>query len=204
MFPYRLLFICSLVLVALSGCIQKQPQPNAARQIDYPFRGQGPLIEVDDTPPDSILQDIEYGRHGAIDLFGVELVGPIEPILNALDSIPFIRVEFPVSSNIRLLREDDRVSRFSTTIYIDDIPFGMNVEYRKTEPDLVHEVIFITSNPDDYICHTIVDRLTEYYGYPDINDFLEDIYAWYDMWDFHIRFRHLHSADGGWTFYMSR
>lgn len=198
------IILFSLIITLSTGCNHKKSSPQPTQEFDYPFRGKGPLVDVDDEPSDSILQAIEYGRYGAIDLFGVELAGPIESILSALDTIPFIRVKQPVSSILSSIRDDDRVTRYFTTIYIDDIPFGMNVEYRKTDPDLVHEVIFITSNDDDYVCHTVVDRLTDYYGYPDINDFVEDTYAWYDLWDFRIRFRHLHSADGGWTFYMSR
>ena len=198
------IILFSLIITMSIGCNHKKSSPQLAREIDYSFRGMGPLIEVEDTLSDSILQAIEDGWSDPIDMFGVELAGPIEQILSAIDTIPFIRVKQPVSSILPSIRDDDRVTRYATTIYIDDIPFGMNVEYRKTDPDMVHEVIFITSNDDDYVCHTVVDRLTDYYGYPDINDFVEDTYAWYDLWDFHIRFRHLHSSDGGWTFYMSR
>ena len=198
------IILFSLIVTLSTGCNHKKSSPQPAREIGYSFRGMGPLLEVPDTSTFSEDEPIEYEPWGTIDFFGVKLIGPIEPILSALDTILFIRVDLPSSSILSSIRDDDRVTRYYTTIYIDDIPFGMNVEYRKTDPELVHEVIFITSNDDDYVCHTVVDRLTDYYGYPDINDFVEDTYAWYDMWDFRIRFRHLHTSDGGWTFYMSR
>ena len=206
MLSFHRIVLYSLAIAFMAGCGHKDTAPQQPRQINSPFNGRGPLLNFDDTATESEPEDepFEFEKYGTIDLFGVKLVGPIEPILYALDSIPFIKVDFPKRGQLKLLHDDDRVTRYSTRIQIDDIPFGMNIEYRKSNPDLVDEVIFITSNDDDLICHTIVDRLTQYYGLPDVNDFVEDIYAWYDMYDFYIRFRHLHSETGGWTFYFVR
>jgi len=206
MYSFHHITIYCLIIALTASCGQKNSAPQYARHKDSPFNGRGPLLNFDDTDtillPDGV--PYEFEKYGTIDFFGVRLSGPIETILYAIDSIPFIKVDIQEDIRFQPLRDDDLVVRFSTHIQIDDIPFGMNIEYRKSDPDLVDEVIFITSNDDDLICHTIVDRLTWYYGLPDVDDFVEDIYAWYDMYDFHIRFRHLHSETGGWTFYMCR
>ena len=206
MYPFHRIAIYCILIALTASCGHNNSAPQYARHKDSPFNGRGPLLNFDDTDTILLPDDVpyEFEKYGTIDFFGVRLSGPIETILYAIDSIPFIKVDIPEDIRFQPLHDDDLVVRFSTHIQIDDIPFGMNIEYRKSDPDLVDEVIFITSNDDDLICHTIVDRLTWYYGLPDVNDFVEDIYAWYDMYDFHIRFRHLHSKTGGWTFYFMR
>jgi hypothetical protein len=103
-----------------------------------------------------------------------------------------------------MIHDGERVTRYVISVLIDDIPFTMHVEYLKTEPILVDQVYFITSDTDDYICKTIVERLGKYYGLPDVMDVIEDTYSWYKDYDFHIRFRHLHSDEGGWIFFFVR
>ena len=195
-----------LAIALMAGCGHKNTAPQQAQQITSPFNGHGPLLNFDDTATLSELNDepFEFDKYGTIDFFGVKLAGPLETLLYALDSIPFVKVDIPDDIHFQPENDNDLIKRFSTLIHIDGFPFGMNIAYRKSDPDMVDEVIFITSNDDDLICHTIVDRLIWYYGLPDVNDFVEDIYAWYDMYDFHIRFRHLHSETGGWTFYFMR
>ena len=193
--------LLSLVITLLSGCGQKKSSPQPAREFDYPFRGMGPLIAVVDTTRSQIY---EVDKYGTINLFGVKLVGSISSILNSLDSIPYLEFDQRTGERARILHDDNRVLRYSTKVFIDDIPFGMNIEYLKSDPDVVDGVYFITSDTRDYICDAIVDRLIKYYGDPDVFDFNEDSYGWYEPYDFIIRFRHLHSLDGGWTFYFYR
>lgn len=206
MLSFHRITLYGLAIAFMAGCGRKDTAPQQARQISSTFNGRGPLLSFDDTATESELEDepYEFEKYGTIDFFGVKLAGSLETILYAIDSIPFIKVDIPDDIHFQPGNENDLVKRFSTLIHIDSFPFRMNIAYRKSDPDLVDEVIFFTFNDDDLICHTIVDRLTWYYGLPDVNDFVEDIYAWYDMHDFYIRFRHLHSETGGWTFYFVR
>ena len=161
-----------LAIALMAGCGHKNIAPQQARQIISPFNGRGPLLNFDDTATESELEDepYEFEKYGTIDFFGVKLAGPLETILYAIDSIPFVKVDIPDDIHFQPGNDNNLIKRFSTLIHIDGFPFGMNIVYRKSAPDMVDE----------------------------------DIYAWYDMHDFYIRFRHLHSETGGWTFYFVR
>ena len=119
-------------------------------------------------------------------LWGVTLSGTPEEILQGLCTNSFFSVD----------------TNRTKVVLIDGIPFGMNLCYEEGSND-VKSIVFITSRTSDGICLKVRKRLIDYFGEPDISDNDENGYTWFPDGHF-LKFRHLHSDEGGWTFHMSR
>ena len=133
-----------------------------------------------------------------IDLFGVELVGTPKRILRELSKNSFLQIDHGPDGFVH-----ESENHFSCRVLLDGIPFGMNVNYSNDgEEGIVTDVLFITGDTDHKIIETIVKKLTEYYGKPEIIDMPEEYYKWFPRGHF-MQARPLHHDDGGWTFYIS-
>ena len=206
MIVFHRIVLYGLAIALMAGCGHTNKTPQHARQINSPFNGRGPLLNFYET--DTILlpddEPYEFEKYGTIDFFGVKLVGSIRQVIDSIDSLPFIDIENIDNLKYKLYQDDESITRFGAKVIIDNIPFNMNIEYLKTDTEVVDQLYFITYNTSQTICDTIVERLCQYYDLPDIIDTDEDSYAWFIKLDFYIRFRHLHYDYGGWTFYLVR
>lgn len=143
-------------------------------------------IKVDISP-----KDLGNSLHG-IDLFGVDMKGSPEHILQELKKDSYIKIDKGQDS-LHQLSENT----FFCKVYFGSIPFGMNLHYDKDNNSIIKSINFLTSESSDTVIDTIVNSLSDYYGEPDIKDF--ESYTWFLESKREIRARRLHSEDGGWT-----
>ena len=152
------------------------------------------------SPEDESIDVRKYVRKDKksnIDLFGLELVGSPKHILRELSKNSYLQIDYGPEGFIH-----ESENHFSCRVLLDGIPFGMNINYSKDGGEgVVTDVTFITGDTDHKIIETIVKKLTEYYGKPEIIDMPDEYYKWSPNQHF-MQARPLHREDGGWTFYI--
>ena len=132
-----------------------------------------------------------------IDLFGIEMVGKPNRIIQELEKNPYIQIDHGQDGFVHMSE-----GMFSCRVLLEGIPFGMTVTYGKDgEKDYVNDITFITSETDHHVLDVIVKNLKSYYGEPEIIDIPEEYYKWFPRGHF-LHARRLHHNDGGWTFYI--
>lgn len=139
-------------------------------------------------------------RKRNIDLLGVELQGTPKHILQEINKGAHVQIDLGPDGFLEVLED-----RFWCRAFIGGFPFAMNIFYGKDEEaDIVKEVRFVTSNPDESIMAALLKELSDYYGKPAIADVEDGGYTWFPDGHF-MKARHLHSLDeGGWTFYIAK
>lgn len=182
-------YLSAMVTLLLIGC--------GARNVNYNDITQEKIKE--DTKPKTVGYVLP---RRAIDFFGVKLIGSFPTILNTLDSLPFFDIDTSFEYGYR--GEQSTSYQYYATVLIDSIYFGMNIYYPKEgDTEVVKSIMFINGDSADYIRHTIVGRLIQYYGNPEIDEGdSEATYAWPSRYK--LRFRRSHNPDySTWTFYFS-
>ena len=159
---------------------------------DGEFEAVIPYEELDGLLKEDISpKDLGNSLHG-IDLFGVDMKGSPEHILQELKKDSYIKIDKGQDS-LHQLSENT----FFCKVYFGSIPFGMNLHYDKDNNSIIKSINFLTSESSDTVIDTIVNSLSDYYGEPDIKDF--ESYTWFLESKREIRARRLHSEDYGWT-----
>ena len=127
--------------------------------------------------------------------------GKYEDIVNYIYMLPMLSC-VERRDTIKLQGNGDKC--FSHTVEFCGVPCGMNADFTLNGDNImsINDLCFITLQTDDEIIHKFVSELTKYYGEPDISDEQEDSYHWYLSNGLAVRARHLHTPDGGWTFFF--
>lgn len=128
-----------------------------------------------------------------IDLFGVDLVGTPKRILHKLNKNPIVQIDLGQEGFLNEV--DDKVT---CRVLIGGHPFGMNLTFGEGEPEIVKEVMLVTSETNWAVMAKLTKILSEYYGQPESVDYYENRYSWNSN-GYTIIARPLHSKDSGWT-----
>ena len=185
-----------LVASTIIGC---GPKKNKSVAVDDKGVTSAPLAPSPEDDDIDIKQYVRKDGKAHIDLFGVELVGPPKRILRELSKNSYLQIDDGPDGFI-----NESENQFACRVLLDGIPFGMNIHYSQDgEEGIVTDVSFITGGTDHKILKTIVRKLTEYYGEPEIIDLPDEYYKWFPNGHF-MQARPLHHDDGGWTFYICK
>ena len=146
-------------------------------------------------------KEIVFSEQPRMSLFGIGLAGPPDYIFCRFNELPFCDLDTPIVIADRSLRIYSRV------ITVCDVPFGMNIIYNtNTNPVEVQYIDFVSSHSDDREIYRVVDKLTEYYGEPILEEPMH--FTWRNQFDGSmIKGRYVRGStnpddEGGWRFYI--
>ncbi|MBE6252313.1 MAG: DUF3298 domain-containing protein [Bacteroidales bacterium] len=131
-----------------------------------------------------------------IDLFGVDLVGTPKRILHKLNKNPIVQIDLGQEGFLNEVGD-----KVTCRVLIGGHPFGMNLTFGEGEPEIIKEVMFVTSETNWAVMAKLTKILSEYYGQPESVDYSENRYSWNSN-GYTIIARPLHGKDSGWTFYI--